>query len=70
MFRFLTRKLAQFKSDRRGVTALEYGMIAALISVVIVGAVTAVGTDVKVLFQKVSDQMGQAKGSANTNSTH
>jgi pilus assembly protein Flp/PilA len=32
------------KNDRRGVTALEYGLIAALIAGVIVAAVTSLGT--------------------------
>jgi pilus assembly protein Flp/PilA len=36
-----------------GVTAIEYGLIAALIAVVIVGAVTLVGTNLSALFQQV-----------------
>ena len=35
----------QLKTDRRGVTALEYGLIAALIAGVIVTAVALVGTN-------------------------
>ena len=31
-------------TDRKGVTALEYGLIAALIAIVIIGSVTALGT--------------------------
>ena len=34
-----------FINDHSGVTAIEYGLIAALIAVVIIVAVTAVGTD-------------------------
>ena len=37
-----------------GVTAIEYGLIAALIAVAIIGAVTLVGTDLNTLFGKVS----------------
>ena len=37
-----------------GVTAIEYGLIAALIAVAIIVAVTAVGTDLNTLFGKVS----------------
>ncbi len=46
-----------FIADEEGVTALEYGMIAALIAVVIVTAVTNVGTDVKLAFEKIAAAM-------------
>ena len=36
--------LLALKNDRRGVTAIEYGMIAALISVVIIATITTIGT--------------------------
>ena len=36
--------LARLVRDERGVTAIEYGLIAALIAVVIIGAVGLVGT--------------------------
>ena len=36
---------ARFVRDESGATAIEYGLIAALIAVVIIGAVTAVGTE-------------------------
>ncbi len=42
------------KVDRRAVTALEYGLIAALIAVVIIGAVTAVGTKLTATFTTIS----------------
>jgi pilus assembly protein Flp/PilA len=37
-----------------GATAIEYGLIAALISVVIIGAVTAVGTQLNTTFNAVT----------------
>jgi pilus assembly protein Flp/PilA len=40
--------------DERGATAVEYGMIVALIAGVIILAVTAVGTDVKNAFDTVA----------------
>ena len=43
-----------FIADEEGVTALEYGMIAALIAAVIVGVVTDLGTSVKNAFTKIS----------------
>jgi pilus assembly protein Flp/PilA len=36
--------------DKRGVTAMEYGLIAALIAVVIIGAITQVGTSLSAKF--------------------
>jgi len=40
------RKFAsRFISDQYGATAIEYGLIVALIAVVIIGAVTALGTN-------------------------
>ena len=40
----------RFVSDQRAVTALEYGMIAALIAAVIVGGVTTIGTKLRTTF--------------------
>ena len=45
---------AKLKSDTRAVTAMEYGMIAALIAVVIVTAVTLVGTNLTSVFTSMS----------------
>ena len=47
--------LTQWKDDERGATAIEYGLIAALIAVVIITAVTAVGTNLKTTFNKVGN---------------
>jgi pilus assembly protein Flp/PilA len=44
----------ELKSDRRGVTMLEYGLIAALIAAVCVGAITTFGTDLSGVFNTVS----------------
>ena len=40
--------------DRRGVTMLEYGLIAALIAAVCVGAVTTLGTDINTAFTNIA----------------
>jgi pilus assembly protein Flp/PilA len=53
MFEYLLN-LAQLKTDRRAVTALEYGLIAGLIAVVIIGAVTTLGTNLSTIFTTVS----------------
>jgi pilus assembly protein Flp/PilA len=43
-----------FLIGESGATAIEYGLIAALISVVIIGAVTAVGTSLSATFTTVA----------------
>jgi len=45
--------LGSFIQDKTGATAIEYGLIAALISVVIIAAVTAVGTQLGKTFTAV-----------------
>ncbi len=45
---------AQLKTDCRAVTALEYGLIAALIAGVIVTAVALVGTDLTASFTSLA----------------
>ncbi|MBU6499441.1 MAG: Flp family type IVb pilin [Rhodospirillales bacterium] len=44
----------RFGKDRRGVTALEYGLIAGLIAVVIVTSVTALGTKLSAEFTNIA----------------
>jgi pilus assembly protein Flp/PilA len=48
----------RFVADENGATAIEYGLIAALISVVIIGALTAVGTNLNGVFGGVSNALG------------
>ena len=43
--------------DDSGATAIEYGLIAALIAVVIIGAVTVVGTKLSTTFTTVSSSI-------------
>ena len=43
----------RFMADESGVTAIEYGLIAALIAVVIVGAVTTIGPRLNLAFGHV-----------------
>lgn len=49
--------IKKFISDNSGATAIEYGLIAALISVVIIGALSAVGTAISNLFQGIKDEI-------------
>ncbi len=46
-----------FARDESGATAIEYGLIAGLISVVIISAVTTLGTNVSNKFQTVADNL-------------
>lgn len=44
-------------SDRRGVTALEYGLMAALIALVLVAALTSVGGGLNNTFNQISNTL-------------
>lgn len=48
----------RFIRDEEGVTAIEYGLIAALIAVVIIVSVTNVGTALSDVFQGIADELG------------
>lgn len=53
MFALLNR----LRGDRRGVTAIEYGLISALISVVIIIAIKAVGTGLSTTFSQIATSL-------------
>jgi pilus assembly protein Flp/PilA len=46
--------LLRFARNESGATAIEYGLIAALIAVVIIGALTLVGTNLSTQFNTVA----------------
>jgi len=48
------RAAMRLSDDKRGVTMLEYGLIAALIAAVCVGAVTTLGTDIEGTFNNIA----------------
>lgn len=48
---------ARFAQDESGATAIEYGLIAALISVVIIGAVTALGGTLSNVFDSIDTSL-------------
>ena len=50
----MSQFLSRFVKDKSGATAIEYGLIAALISVVIITAVTAVGTNLSGKFNAIA----------------
>jgi pilus assembly protein Flp/PilA len=53
MSKFMTR----FLKDESGATAIEYGLIAALIAAVIIGAVGAIGTSLNNTFTTVQSKL-------------
>lgn len=53
----MNKIFARFVKDESGATAIEYGLIAALISVVIIGAVTTLGTKLSGTFSKVAGNL-------------
>ena len=50
----------RFLRDDSGATAIEYGLIAAGISVVIIGTVNTIGGQLKNTFNQISTNLGQA----------
>ncbi len=44
-------------NNKQGVTAIEYGLIAALIAVVIITAVTLVGTNLSTVFNTIANNL-------------
>ena len=51
----------RFAQDESGATAIEYGLIAALISVVIIGAVTTLGTNLTTVFDDIAGALERTK---------
>lgn len=49
--------MKRFVLDEEGVTAIEYGLIAALIAVVIIGSVTLVGNGLNNIFNYISGKL-------------
>ena len=54
----IARFIKNFAREEEGVTAIEYGLIAALIAIVIIGAVTVVGSKLCATFNKVATALG------------
>jgi pilus assembly protein Flp/PilA len=47
-------RLHTFLRDEEGATAIEYGLIAGLVSVVIIGALTLLGNNLSALFEQIA----------------
>jgi pilus assembly protein Flp/PilA len=55
----MNKFVSRFVKDESGATAIEYGLIAALIAVVIIGAVSAVGTNLKGTFNNIANNVSR-----------
>jgi pilus assembly protein Flp/PilA len=53
----MLRLIRKLRKDENGATAIEYGLIAGLISVVIIGAVSLVGSDLSAVFTRISSEL-------------
>lgn len=51
---YLMVRYENFKQDSRGVTALEYGLIASLVAIAVVGAVTTFGSNLSKEFSYIA----------------
>jgi len=56
----MLKLIRKFKRNQSGVTAIEYGLIAALVAVVIITAVTIVGTQLSQTFNTVATALSTA----------
>ncbi|HEY4773987.1 MAG TPA: Flp family type IVb pilin [Xanthobacteraceae bacterium] len=56
----MLKRVWRFMRDESGATAIEYGLIAAGISVAIIAVVNALGGQLKTTFTSVSDSLGNA----------
>ena len=53
----MSRNIINFLKDEEGATAIEYGLIAALVAVAILGVLATLGDELKDLFTDVSDAL-------------
>ena len=56
----MSKFTARFLRDESGATAIEYGLIVALIAVVIIGAVTAIGGTLNTTFTTIDTELKDA----------
>jgi pilus assembly protein Flp/PilA len=55
--KYLTKTFAR---DEKGATAIEYGLIAALIAVVIIGALSTIGSNLNTAFTSIGTNLSAA----------
>jgi pilus assembly protein Flp/PilA len=57
MLTYLMARLSQLRSEERGATAVEYGMLVALIAAVIVAVVAVLGGQINTAFNTISSKL-------------
>ncbi len=57
----MLKRFKQFCGDESGATAIEYGLIAALVSVAAIGALTTLGDSLQNIFTEVSNSLETAE---------
>ena len=57
--------LSKTLKDESGATAIEYGLIAALVSVAAIAALTAMGSSLETMFNRVSNELSGAVNQSN-----
>jgi len=53
----MRKLLARFKNNQAGATAIEYGLIAALIGTVIIAGATTLGTNISSKFSSIATKI-------------
>jgi pilus assembly protein Flp/PilA len=61
----MIKTIRSFVKDESGATAIEYGLIAALVSVAGIAALTAMGSSLRQMFETVSSKLDNAVSQAN-----
>ncbi len=56
----MSKRLQSFCGDESGATAIEYGLIAALVSTAAIAALTAMGNSLQLLFGSVANSLATA----------
>lgn len=57
----MTKIFARFLKDESGATAIEYGLIAALISVALIAGATLMGNELEDTFNYIGDELSKAR---------
>lgn len=61
----MVKHVTNVLKDESGATAIEYGLIAALVSVAAIAALTAMGTSLETMFNRVSNELSGAVNQSN-----
>ena len=62
----MIRLIVKLQTNKSGATAIEYGLIAALVSVAAIGALSLMGESLDTMFTAVSGQLNSAVASMPT----